>query len=81
MQYDKVSKAILRKMLFDTRIGGRHLGLDDLKKGFPSHEKGDVENRLKKLVRENLVLKHPTRHGMQYALNTNALEVVHKIIQ
>lgn len=81
MEYDDVSKAILRKMFFDTRIGGRHLGLEDLKRGFPSHAKGDVESKLKKLVKENLILQHPTGYGMQYSLNPNTLEDVKKIVQ
>ena len=81
MEYDDVSKAILRKMFFDTRIGARHLGLEDLKRGFPSHAKGDVESKLKKIIKENLVLQHPTSYGMQYSLNPKTLEVVKKIIQ
>ena len=71
----------MRKMFFDTRIGARHLGLEDLKRGFPSHAKGDVESKLKKIIKENLVLQHPTSYGMQYSLNPKTLEVVKKIIQ
>lgn len=80
MEYDDVSKAILRKMFFDTRIGARHLGLEDLKRGFPSHAKGDVETRLKKLVKENLVLQHPTSYGKQYSLNPQMISQIIKIL-
>jgi len=81
MEYDNVSKAILRKMFYDNRIGGRHLSFEDLQRGFPSHVKGDVKNRLKKLIRENLILHHPTSYGIQYSLNPQSLEEISEIIQ
>jgi hypothetical protein len=73
-------KAILRKLFYDKRIGGRHLGLEDLKRGFPSHLKGDVDKKLKKLVKENLVLQHPTSYGPQYALNPQRIQDVIDIL-
>ena len=80
MDYDSVSKAILRKLFYDNRIGGRHLGLEDLKRGFPSHLKGDVDKKLKKLVKDNLILQHPTSYGPQYALNQQRLQDVINIL-
>jgi len=73
---DNTSKAILRKLFYDRRIGGRHLGLEDLKRGFPSHLKGDVDKKLKKLIKENFILLHPTSYGPQYALNPQRLQDV-----
>ena len=73
---DNTSKAILRKLFYDRRIGGRHLGLEDLKRGFPSHLKGDVDKKLKKLIKENFILQHPTSYGPQYALNPQRLQDV-----
>ena len=77
---DDTSKTILRKLFYDRRIGGRHLGLEDLKRGFPSHIKGDVDKRLKKLVKDNLILVHPTSHGPQYALNPKRLQDIINIL-
>jgi hypothetical protein len=57
---DDVTKAIFRKLFYDNRIGKRHISLEDLKTGFPSHLKGDVDKKLKRLVKDNLVLQHPT---------------------
>ncbi|MGI0047335.1 MAG: hypothetical protein ACREBB_09150 [Nitrosotalea sp.] len=59
-----VSKAILRKLYYDNRIGKKHISLENLKTGFPSHLKGDVDKRLKKLVKTNLVLRSPTVHSL-----------------
>jgi len=81
MVYDKVSKAILRKLLYDTRIGGRHISEEDIQHGFPKHERGNVKDQLKKLVKDNLILKHPTSYGPQYALNPAKLAEIEKIIE
>jgi hypothetical protein len=70
---DDISKAILRK-LYDNRIGAKHISLENLKTGFPSHLKGDVDKKIEKTSKENLILKHPTSYGPQYALNPTRLE-------
>lgn len=77
---DNTRNAILRKLFYDRRIGGRHLGLEDLKRGFPSHLKGDVDKKLKKLIKENFILQHPTSYGIQYALNPKRLQDVINIL-
>ena len=78
---DDVSKAILRKLFYDNRIGKRHISLENLKTGFPSHAKGDVDKKLKKLVKENLILHHPTSYGPQFALNPQRIQDIITMIQ
>jgi len=78
---DDVSKAILRKLFYDNRIGKKHISLEDLKTGFPSHAKGDIDKKLKKLVKKNLILQHPTSYGPQFALNPQRLQEIINIIQ
>lgn len=73
---DDVSKAILRKLFYDNRIGKKHISLENLKTGFPSHIKGEVDKKLKKLVKDNLVLQHPTSYGPQFALNPERLQEI-----
>ena len=77
---DDISKAILRKLFYDNRIGKKHISLENLKTGFPSHLKGDVDKKLKKLVKENLILQHPTSYGPQYALNPQRLQEIIRIL-
>ncbi len=79
MALDPITKKILKKMLLHNVCGGRHHGLDDLKRGFPSHAKGDVEKSMKKLVKMNLVLRHPTGYGFQYSLNHDKIVEIEKI--
>ena len=73
---DDASKAILRKLYYDNRIGARHISLENIKTGFPSHVKGDVDKKLKRLVKDNLVLVHPTSYGPQYALNLQRIQEI-----
>ncbi len=68
-------------MFLDHRIGAKHISLQNLKTGFPSHIKGDVDKKLKKLVKQNLVLMHPTSYGPQYALNPGRLQDITKILE
>jgi len=81
MEYSDLEKTILEKMLMDTRIGGRHLGEQDLCRGFSSHAKGDIPKALKKLIRNGLVNNHPTSYGHQYSLNPVAIDEIREIIE
>mgnify|MGYP006992516471 CR=1 FL=1 len=79
MKHDDLSITILSKMVFDGMIGGKHTSAESLKRGFPSHLKGDVDKALKRLVKSNLVIHHPTSYGIQYSLNPKMLEEIRKI--
>ncbi|HSA98416.1 MAG TPA: hypothetical protein VLF17_04995 [Candidatus Nitrosotenuis sp.] len=75
-----ISAFILEKMYRNRVIGGRHISLEDLRTGCPSHERGNIERTLKKLVKENLIVQHPTSYGMQYALNPQRIDEIMKIL-
>lgn len=81
MKHDDLSITILSKMVFDGMIGGKHTSAESIKRGFPSHIKGDVDKALKRLVKSNLIVNHPTSYGMQYSLNPKMLEEIRKIIE
>jgi hypothetical protein len=78
--YDNLSITILSKMAFDGVIGAKHTSAESIKRGFPSHLKGDVDKALKKLVKANLVIHHPTSYGVQYSLNPRMLDEIRKIV-
>lgn len=81
MEYSSLEKSILSKMFMDTRIGARHLGEQDLCRGFPSHVKGNIPKALKKLIKEGLVNNHPTSYGKQYSLNPTKILKIREIIE
>ncbi len=80
MGRQSISRFILEKMYRNRIIGGRHISLEDLRTGCPSHERGNIEKTLKKLAKQNLVLQHPTSYGMQYALNPQRIDEIMKIL-
>jgi len=81
MGYSDLEKTLLGKMLFDNRIGGRHLGEQDVCRGLPSHVKGGVSKALKKLIKNGLVNNHPTSYGMQYSLEPKMIDEIQRILE
>jgi len=79
MKRKGISFFVLEKLYRNRVVGAKHISLD-LRTGCPSHERGNIEKNLKKLVKENLVLQHPTSYGMQYALNSQRLPDIMKIL-
>jgi hypothetical protein len=43
-----IQKTVLERMLKDTIIGGKHTAVENLKKGFPKHMRGEVEDEVRK---------------------------------
>lgn len=80
MRRESISFFILEKMYRNKIVGAKHISLEDLRTGCPSHERGNIEKNLKRLVKENMVLQHPTSYGMQYALNPQRLQDIMKIL-
>ena len=80
MKHKGISFFVLEKLYRNRVVGAKHISLEDLGTGCPSHERGNIEKNLKKLVKENLVLQHPTSYGMQYALNPQRLQDIMKIL-
>lgn len=81
MKRDDPSIAILTKMVFVGVIGAKHTSAESIKRGFPSHLKGDIDKALKKLVKSNLILHHPTSYGIQYSLNPKMLDEIKNMIK
>ncbi len=81
MSLDHASEIVLQKMISHRVFGGKHYGMDDLKRGVPTHERGNIEKAIKNLVKKNLILKHPTSYGMQYSLNHNKLDLIGRLLE
>ena len=80
MKHKGILFFVLEKLYRNRVVGAKHISLEDLRTGCPSHERGNIEKNLKKLVKENLVLQHPTSYGMQYTLNPQRLQEIMKIL-
>lgn len=77
----ELQKTILRKMYFDKVIGGRHTAVENLRKGFPSHVRGDVDREVKALIREGLILPKTTSYGLQVSLNPRMIPEIERILE
>ena len=66
--------------LFFLNRGEKHISIEDILKGFPSHLKKDFKKEIDELVRENTLLTKPTSYGRRYSLNSRMREEVAKIL-
>ncbi|PIN74532.1 hypothetical protein COV18_06540 [Candidatus Woesearchaeota archaeon CG10_big_fil_rev_8_21_14_0_10_37_12] len=60
---------IVKKLFHHNYVGGKHTSIDNLKKGLPTHIKGDVISAVKLLIKEQIILSKPTSYGVQVSLN------------
>jgi hypothetical protein len=79
MAVNPVQKTVLERMFRDTIIGGKHTAVENLKKGFPKHMRG--EDEVHKLIKMGLILPKPTGYGMQVSLNPRMIEEIKKILE
>lgn len=78
--YSATQMALLRKMYYDKVIGGKHHGERELCRGFPKEQKSGIENELKRLIKDGLMLVKITNYGKQYSLNPRAIREIREII-
>jgi len=78
---EALKKTLLRRLLADRIIGGRHTAIENLPKGFPKHLRGQVKDVVKDLFKEGLLLKKPTSYGLQVSLNPNRLAEIDRIVR
>jgi len=67
-------------MYFDKIIGGKHTAVEHLKKGFPSHVRGEVDDQVKQLIRDGFILPKTTRYGLQVSLNPRMIPEIERIL-
>lgn len=80
VNYSNIQISLLRKMYADRIIGGKHHGERELCRGFPKNMKSGIGKELCKLVKDGLVMVHPTKYGKQYSINPKSLDKIRKII-
>lgn len=71
---------ICKKLTRHNYWGGKHISIEDLLKGFPSHLKKDFKKVVIELVRENILIIKPTNYGTRYSLNPRMGDEISKII-
>lgn len=72
LEYNNAKKFILRKLINHNVWGAKHTSLDNLQKGLPGHLRGAAKDIVKDMIKEGLLLSHPTSYGLQISLNPKA---------
>ncbi|MFY3740507.1 MAG: hypothetical protein HMLIMOIP_000946 [Candidatus Nitrosomirales archaeon] len=68
-------------MYLDKIIGGKHTAIENLKKGFPSHLRGDVDDEVKELIRNGFIIPKTTSYGLQVSLNPRMIAEIERILE
>ena len=50
--------------------------MDNLVGGFPSHIKGQMQEELDKLIKNNIVIKKPSKHGKAVYINYEHKDII-----
>jgi len=78
--YSNIRRFILRKLVIHNIWGAKHTSYDNLQKGLPSNLRGAAKEVANKLIKEGLVLSHPTGYGLQVALNPSMAKEIKRIL-
>jgi hypothetical protein len=77
----KLKAQILKKLRRHDYWGERHTAFDELPKSLPKHLRGDARDAAEELIKERLLLRHPTSYGTQVSLNPHRKAEIDKIIK
>lgn len=81
MNIDSLGIAVLRKMYFYGYIGGKHTSIDNLQKSFPKHERGNIKESVKTLIKNNLIIPKSTGYGLHCSLNPRMIDEIEKVVE
>ena len=79
--YLKIKKNIIKKLYSNQAFSKGHLLYERLASGIPPHLKGFVDDVLRDLVKEEIVLFYgKTKYGDAYQLNIKKLKEIERLI-
>jgi hypothetical protein len=76
-----IAKNVLRRMYIAGIIGGKHTAIESLKRGVPSHVRGDIDSEVKDLIKAGFILPKPTSYGLQISLNPRMIPEIERILE
>lgn len=80
MEKEQLKGFIVKKLFQHGYIGGRHTDMENLKKGLPSHVKGDVKEAAHELIKEEILILKPTSYGLHVSLNPRKREEIDRYL-
>lgn len=76
-----IKAELLKKLRRRGNWGESHTAFDDLPRGFRKDLRGDVKDIAEDLIREGLLLSHPTGYGTHVSLNPQRKIEIDRIIK
>ena len=80
MEKEQIKGFIVKKLFHHGYIGGRHTAFDNLKKGLPSHFRGNVADAANELIKEEILISKPASYGLQVSLNPRNRDGINKYL-
>jgi len=80
MKLTPLEVALLRKMYTHNFIGAKHTSTDNIPKGFPKHQRGEIKKALRNLTRQGYVIPKITSYGMEVSLNPRRITEIRQIL-
>ena len=81
MEKDQLKGFIVKKLFHHGYLGGRHTDIENLKRGLPSHIKGDIKQAAKELIKEEILTLKQTSYGLHVSLNPRKREEIEKYLK
>jgi hypothetical protein len=81
MEKEHLKGFIIKKLFHHGYIGGRHTDVENLKKGLPSHFRGDVREAVDDLVSEGILMSKPTSYGLHVSLDPHKREEIERYLR
>jgi len=81
MEKEQLKSFIVKKLFHHGYIGGRHTDIENLKKGLPSHIKGDAKGAVEELIKEEILIPKPTSYGLHVSLNPKMKDKLQEYLQ
>jgi len=74
-------KKILFKLKRNFYIGGRHTSEDNVIKGFPTNERGNIKKAIRKLIKSGYLIPKPTSYGLELSIDPHRMKEINEILK
>ena len=79
-QYLKIKTVILRKLVIHNIWGAKHTNYEFVQKGLPKDLRGSAKDVADDLIKNGILLSHPTGYGMQISLNPDMANEIKAVL-
>ncbi len=79
-QHLKIKTVILRKLVIHNIWGAKHTNYEFVQKGLPKDLRGSAKDVADDLIKNGILLSHPTGYGMQISLNPDMANEIKAVL-